>query len=706
MAIVWAFPGQGSQRKGMADGLFERFPDLTAQADEVLGLSVRELAGDLRRLDDTRHLQPVMFTVNALRYLDLAAAAPQPDFMVGHSLGEYSALFAAGAVDFTTGLRLTARRAELMGGIRGGGMLAVLGLDEDRLRQVLVAADAPDVEVANYNSSREIVVCGPRAQVRAIAPLVRAAGAAKTKLLQVSVAAHSRHMAPAAARLRQALDRVVFAEPRVPVLSNATVEPHTADRVPELLERQLCAPVQWRRTMRYLLDRGVEELVEVGPGTVLTKLWAQAREEWASVAVAEPVAVGRPTGSREPADPGETADVREPDEVVVPAAVATWVGPAPAERLGAAGFRERYGLRLAYAVGASGVGANGSRLVSAAAGAGALGFADAPVSWLATTWRADGPPAADVRVVEVDLPLGPTPELVRFRFTGAHRDRHGRARPARHVVARVMGLDCARAFLNPPGPAVLEALVRAGALTSAEADAARHLPVASDLAVASPAGWHGGGLTMLHLLPEVRALARGVPQPVHVGVSGGVGTPEQAAAAFALGADFLLTTSVNLCAEESALTAATRAHLAALAPGDTGWTPDPSHFTLGARSEVLRRGTLFAARANHLVDLYRRRAEPDAATLRHVEETYVGHPLDQIAEGVADPRRRLAEALRWYLRRAAAWRDGAPEQPLDYRLPCGPDLAAFNRDPGRRAVAGIADHLMAGAADLVGAAQY
>lgn len=666
MAVAWAFPGQGSQRGDMAAGLFEKFPDVTAQADEVLGRPVRELAGDLRALGETRTLQPVMFTVNALHYLDLAAGG-QPDFLAGHSLGEYSALFAAGAIGFAAGLRLVVRRAELMGGLRGGGMLAVIGLAEDAVRQVLASAGTPDVEIANHNSARQIVIAGPDEQVRTVAPLMREAGASKTKLLNVGVAAHSGHMAPAAAELGRALAAAAFAEPRVPVLSNVTARPHTPGRIPELLERQLCAPVQWRETMRYLIEHGVEELVEVGPGTVLTKLWTQARDETTKAAVWKPAAAR--------------------------------VAPAPAERLGAAGFRERYGLRLACAVGASGIGANGARLVSALAGAGVLAFADGTVPYGAAAVR-PGADAENPGVAEADQPLGPTAELVRFRFTGARRDRRGVATAARHVIARVAGLDAARAFLRPPDAATVEALVRSGGLTAAEADAARDLPVASDLAVASPAGWHGGGATVLQMLPAVRALARRSAAAVHVGVCGGVGTPEQAAVAFALGADFVLLTSVTLCAAESALTPAVKEHLAGLGPGDVCWAPN-EHFALGARSEVVRRGTLFPARANHLVRLYRARAGPDPATVRQIEERYLGRPIDEVT-AETDPRRRLNQAVRWYLRRAGAWRDGAPVRALDYRLPCGADLVAFNEEPVGRAAAQIAEHLMAGAAEIIG----
>ncbi|UXY39421.1 ACP S-malonyltransferase [Streptomyces albidocamelliae] len=407
MSVVWAFPGQGSQRKDMGVGLFDRHPGVVARADAVLGRSVRELSADQEALRDTRALQPVLYTISALTYLDLAARGSQPDFMIGHSLGEYSALYASGAVDFETGLRLVVARAEIMGGTSGGGMLAVVGLDVDRLREVLRREGADDIDLANHNSPVQSVLSGPEESIRELAPVLRRAGAGKCVLLHISVAAHSRYMAEAARRLGAVLDTVTFREPRVPVVSNVTARPHRADEIATRLREHMCQGVRWWESLAHLVDHGVTDLVEVGPGNVLTKLWAVARAELPGPAAGVGTLVGADAGAGTEAEvevgAAAEAEVEAETEVSeasreVPAAVPGAVPPGAggvtpaagptgtpslarpgrptAERLGAARFRERYGLRLAWVASGTGDGAVGEEVCRAAREAGLAAFAD------------------------------------------------------------------------------------------------------------------------------------------------------------------------------------------------------------------------------------------------------------------------------------------------------------------------------------------
>ncbi|MER5558821.1 [acyl-carrier-protein] S-malonyltransferase [Streptomyces sp. CB01201] len=732
MAVVWAFPGQGSQRKNMAEGLFERFPAIAAEADAVLGRSVRELCDDPALLQDTRNLQPVMFTINALKYLDLAGRSPQPDFMAGHSLGEYSALYAAGAVDFSTGLRLVSARADIMARATGGAMLAVVGLEADRIERVLSGVGASDVDVANYNSPLQTVLSGPEESVRALAPVLRREGAGKCVLLYVSVAAHSRYVREAADELGAVLDTVDFRAPRVPVLSNVTALPHRAEEIGALLREHMVRPVRWWDSMRYLAGQGVTELVEVGPGSVLGKLWATVEQpEPARPAAAVPVAVPPP------------APVAAPRPAPAPARPNPQPRPG-AGQLGAPGFRERYGVRLAHAAGASGAGT--PELCARMAAAGLLSFADraadVPVGAARGGWGMalrDDPtaPAAvsrflehGVRHVEADFPAGPTADLVRFRFRGARRHRDGTPVSAHHVIARVTGIEQAAAFLAAPSRALLMSLVAGGGLTEEEAEAARGLPVASDLAVETSAGWSTDCADAFALLPAITALVRrvthrnGYPEPVHVGVRGAAGTPERTAAAFALGADFTVTTSVNQCTPQSLRSRPQKEKLSALMDQDLCWAPGERHFALGARTRVVRVGTLFPARANHLYRLYRDHRSFDeipAATRAHVERACLGRSFDEVTavltapgpEGPGGPRHRMASVFRWYLREAARVdHAGEPARPLDHRLDCDTELADFNRRVAGTELAPwtardadtVAEYLLTGAAELIGAA--
>ncbi|WP_078491192.1 ACP S-malonyltransferase, partial [Streptomyces sp. SPB074] len=398
--VVWAFPGQGSQRKDMGAGLFDRHPAVLARADAVLGRSIRALCADQTALRDTRVLQPVLYTIGALTYLDRAANEPQPDFMIGHSLGEYTALFASGALDFEAGLRLVVARAEIMGRAHGGGMLAVVGLGVERLREIMRREGADDIDVANHNSPVQTVLSGPEDSVRALAPVLRREGAGKCVLLHISVAAHSRYMAQAADELGAVLDTVAFRAPRVPVISNVTARPHEADRIADRLRAHMCHGVRWWDSLAHLVAQGVTELVELGSGSVLTKLWAVAREE-----LVPPPAVPDLTGGGPERDPRPGADGHDaaspeagaippvppepatappapPEPATTPQAQAQAQAPAPRRtpvtpgRLGSARFRERYGTGLAWIVSGTGDGAAGEEVCRAARAAGLAACAD------------------------------------------------------------------------------------------------------------------------------------------------------------------------------------------------------------------------------------------------------------------------------------------------------------------------------------------
>ncbi len=279
---VWVFPGQGSQRAGMGAELFDRFPELVATADDVLGRSVRELclSGPEGELADTRWAQPAIFVVNALAHRAVSEREPPPDYLAGHSLGEYNALLAAECFDFATGLRLVRRRGELMGEAAGGGMAAVVGLDPDEVTALLHRCGVADrVQVANENSVTQVVVSGEAEAIRLVRHAVRELPGKRCVPLAVSAAFHSRYMADAARRFGEHLAGVVFRDPAVPVIANATAAPYPVGGVAALLARQIDSPVLWRRSMRELIRRGVTEAREVGDARVLTPLWQAAVAE-------------------------------------------------------------------------------------------------------------------------------------------------------------------------------------------------------------------------------------------------------------------------------------------------------------------------------------------------------------------------------------------------------------------------------------------
>jgi malonyl CoA-acyl carrier protein transacylase len=266
----------------MGTELFARFPDWTATADAVLGYSIRELCEEDPRgvLGSTAFTQPALFVVNALSYrARIEEGRPVPSFVAGHSLGEYNALVAAGVFDFESGLRMVRERGRLMGEVGGGGMMAVIGLAPSRIEAVLADSEAGRrVDVANFNSPEQTVLAGLKDDLTAVEPSIKAAGARACIVLKVSAAFHSRYMHEPMHRFKAFLGDFAFGPPSIPVVANLTGLPYPPDGLHETLASQIGHSVRWLDSVRFLLDQGVTDFEEIGPGTVLTKLIAQVRK--------------------------------------------------------------------------------------------------------------------------------------------------------------------------------------------------------------------------------------------------------------------------------------------------------------------------------------------------------------------------------------------------------------------------------------------
>ncbi|WP_421845181.1 ACP S-malonyltransferase [Mycobacterium sp.] len=282
MYRVTVFPGQGSQVVGMGADLWDHFPREVEQADDILGYSIRRLCMDdpENNLMETEYTQPALYVVSALTYMDRQRKGhPPPDAVAGSSLGAYAALYAAGAFDFATGLRLVRKRGALMAQARGGGMAAVIGLKVQLVRTALAQQGLNEVEVVNDNSPSQLVISGPLDAVRAASEPLLAAGARHCVELKTSAAFHhSRAMRPAAEAFRRFIDPVEFQPLRFSVMSNITAEPYNDAAIHDLLWQQICSPVRWRECIEYMLDRGATEFTECGPGRVLTDLIREIRK--------------------------------------------------------------------------------------------------------------------------------------------------------------------------------------------------------------------------------------------------------------------------------------------------------------------------------------------------------------------------------------------------------------------------------------------
>lgn len=745
---AWLFPGQGSQRVGMG----AEAPDspLWARAEAVLGHSVRDqcLSGAVPGLGDTRHAQPALYTVNAIAWERAAADGARPDFLAGHSLGEFNALLAAGCFDFETGLRLVRARGRLMSEAGGGTMTAVVGADAEAVAACLEAARVHGAGVANHNSATQVVLSGTEDAVAAAEAALRAAGIGRTVRLRVSAAFHSPLMRSAADAFAAELDRVDFAEPSLPVMAGAAARPYAPGEVRSLLGGQMTAPVRWWQSMSHLLRQGVTTVRELGPGNVLTGLWAEAADRPHRPPTPAPqVPAFGPLHMAGAQNPAPAPDA-EPDR--------------SESDLGSASFRRDYGLRYACLSGSMFQGIASPELVASMAHAGLFGFFGAGglpigevdkaldrleselgcagrfgVNLLASPDR----PEHEAELVDLLLRRGighaeasgytaPTEAVVRYRFAGAA------ASGPRRLIAKMSRPEVARAFTAPPSERLLRALVERGALTSADAAAAARHPVAEDLCVESDSGGHTDGGNPLVLLPAMIRLRdeqrrrHGYEHTPRVGAAGGIGTPEAMAAAFGLGADFVVTGSINQCTVEADTSAAVKELLAALDVHDTAYAPAGDMFEHGARVQVVRKGTLFAARGNKLYELYRRFEsldQLDARTRTMLEERCFRRPLDAIERDAehrarergpaalerfrTDPKHRMAMVFRHYF----TWtnrlaRDGDPAMRADYQIHCGPAMGALNgylagggsADHRQRHAAGLALQLMRDAADVIG----
>jgi len=290
MSLAYIFPGQGSQNSGMGKDLFDNFPEaarLFEELNDALHFSVSQLCfeGSPEDLQLTENTQPAIFSVSAaaLRTME-AAGFPRPDFVAGHSLGEYSALFAARSLTAADAVKTVRSRGRYMQEavpVGTGAMAAVIGADLKEIEKACAAAEQGQIcAPANINSGGQVVIAGSTEAVARASELLRSGGAKRVIKLNVSAPFHSALMMPAQERLASDLDEIEFGDLAVPLVTNvdaAIISRGAAAR--DALVRQVSSPVRWLESMELLIREGVDTFVEVGPGKVLTGLMRQISRE-------------------------------------------------------------------------------------------------------------------------------------------------------------------------------------------------------------------------------------------------------------------------------------------------------------------------------------------------------------------------------------------------------------------------------------------
>lgn len=302
MSLAFVFPGQGSQSLGMLKELADSYPVVTAtfsEASEALGYDLWQVVqdGPADKLNSTDVTQPAMLAagVASWRVWNEKGGA-QPSVMAGHSLGEYTALVCAGAIDFKDAIKLVAERGRLMQQAvpaGEGGMAAILGLDDDAVRQACADAAEGDVlEAVNFNSPGQVVVAGSKAAIDRIVVLAKERGAKRALPLPVSVPSHCALMKPAAEKLATVLADISVNTPEIPVINNVDVTASSdSDAIRDALVRQLYSPVRWVETVEKMASDGVDKLVECGPGKVLVGLNKRIDKSMNALALFDPASL-------------------------------------------------------------------------------------------------------------------------------------------------------------------------------------------------------------------------------------------------------------------------------------------------------------------------------------------------------------------------------------------------------------------------------
>ena len=713
------FAGQGSQYKGMGKELFAKYKAETQIASDILQYDLEELCvkDPERNLIKTQYTQPALYVVNHFRYKELNEI---PDFLLGHSLGEYNAILAAGGFDFETGLKLVQKRGALMANASGGSMAAVVGLKIEELKELMSNPKYQDLDIANFNTPVQTVISGPKDSINGI---VKDFSKQDIRIipLQVSAPFHSRYMKPAAIEFSKFLNECSFNNLKIPVLSNVTGKPYQDHEVAPLLGKQISSSVQWVDSIRYLMGKNVTQFIETGR-PVVSKM-AKTIEQQCTPIIEE-------------ANPEPKNKILQPSASINESVQAAKTNTSL--KLGSADFRKDYGIDYSYVAGAMYKGISSKDMVVRMANAKMLAFfgtgglslqnISANIDAIQQELSKNDPygmnllynienPEFEMNTVKLYLQKGVcnieasaymqiTAPLAYFHISGLEKTVTGAIVNRHKILAKLSRPEVAEEFMRPVSERILNNLLEKNLITSEQAAWSRNIPISHDICIEADSGGHTDRGIATVLYPSIERLRQDIQKEyqysktIRIGMAGGIGTPMAAAAAFVMGADFILTGSINQCTIEANTSTEVKDLLQTINVQDTGYAPSGSAFELGSKVQVLKKGVLFPVRANKLYNLfsqYTSLEEIPERTLLQLEKNYFKKSLSEVWEETKSylhnqgksheiekaekhSKHKMALIFRWYFNfstRIAL--QGDLDHKVDFQIHTGPALGAFNQ---------------------------
>ena len=645
---VILFPGQGAQYLGMGKDIFFDFPKELDKASEILGYDLVELCmkDTEKRLNLTQYTQPALFVVNAFNYLK-EGYITKPDYLLGHSLGEYNALLAAEAFDFETGLKLVQKRGELMGKASGGNMAAIIGIKATDIQSSLKENNINDIDLANYNTPTQTVISGPENAIKTACIMLEGKGA-RCIPLTVSAAFHSRYMLEVQKEFFDFIKDIQFSKPKIPVIANATARPYENEHIKDTLVKQITSSVLWIDSIRYLMGKGKFEFEEIGDRKILTRMVTEIEEKEKPLIIEKKVEKkninkSNKTKKIENSKIGanKSKEIKS-DKVIKQKSIKKKGRIITAYELGNEDFKKEYNLKYAYLAGGMYRGVASSEMVIRLGQAGLMGyFGSAGLSLeeirnsiikIQDTLKSNGNygfnlicnldnPELELETVKLYLEYGITrieaaafmqitPALVLYHLKGLEENTKGIIETKNKILAKISRPEVAEIFMSPAPERVVEKLLNSGEITKKQAELSKKVPMSNAICVEADSGGHTDQGIPTVLFPAIASLRKELikkynyKDPIYLGQAGGIGTPESAAAAFIMGADFILTGSINQCTQEGGISDSVKNMLQDINVQDTEYAPAGDMFEIGAKVQVLKRGVFFPARANKLYMLY------------------------------------------------------------------------------------------------------